>query len=158
MFRNALRQSSRTVGAISASGRIAAVRSPHPKHLLDLHFSSSSRSQCIREVHIHSIGALKRWRLMVGSCFGARQAPTCNVFREEAKTNACHFRAEPPLLQLSMLSEPTLPTQRPHQQRSLQFSSREFEVSRRSPVSPRLDESCPSGTSTPNNKPKHKDG
>jgi hypothetical protein len=33
MFRNALRQSSRTVGAISASGRVAAVRalSPRPK-------------------------------------------------------------------------------------------------------------------------------
>lgn len=68
MFRNALRQSTRTVGAISASGRVAAVRTQQP---LRRPQSMSNQSQSINTSSASSIESLERWKSMVESCLGS---------------------------------------------------------------------------------------
>ncbi len=68
MFRNALRQSSRTVGAIGAT-RVAAVRSqqqsPNPLNKAAINLDGLL---CLVEAQLILI---ERWKSMVESCFGA---------------------------------------------------------------------------------------
>lgn len=157
MFRNALRQSTRAVGALSATSRLAVVSSTH-------HLSPPGRpdpnsiprrpdqSQCPRP----AVGELHEAFLLCrrGIGTGARWAMGTSH-------NYAHCFCAPLGLRLanwSVHSEmphplPSRPAPslrpRPPRLRSLPSSSRESAVSRRSPTSPRPVVSSPSGTFFP---------
>jgi len=147
MFRNALRQSSRTVGAISASGRVAAVRPSIPNQML--HQAICNQSRSIDNSLRSSIDALVACVLVVGSCWASFNSYDLTFFRASANWHFL-FRDELPHPQLSTQhqnkSEATHPLTRHRQPKCHLSSSKESEVSRRSPASPRQVVFCPSGT------------
>jgi len=155
MFRNALRQSSRAVGAISATSRAAAVSPSQRPQTTSIHRESTATcSDPFGKPSLSSIepseGPGRAWasfsELPRGSltlCFGV-DVPH-NIFG--LRLTDFLPRHEMPHQQLSTLPQynrdPT-PT-RPLPPRSRPFSSSGFAVSRRRPTSPRLAVFSPSG-------------
>lgn len=151
MFRNALRQSTRAVGAVSAAGRVAAVSRapPSPESALR---AIDQRPQAVCTIANPSCEL--NW--VVGPSFHRLQ----ELFR--AVLTRCRrscrraifglrltcfspLRSEMPHPPPSTLPDTTPPTPRLLPLRSLPSSSSESVVSRRSPVSLRLAVSFPSG-------------
>ena len=137
MFRNALRQSSRSVGAISATSRVAVVSSERPTTMLyrpgSPFFACPSStlgeiaSHCQQlKAHVHLLP--RSWTL------------TITFHRPEQQ----HLHPSP-----SHQSKPEAMPQmpRPLPQKSLQSSNSAFAAYKRRPVLPRLDVSCLSGRS-----------
>lgn len=153
MFRNALRQSTKAVGAISASGRVAAVSPPNTTRLLLQQRSKRARStsQCLETSSLAPIELTERCIPMVESFSpSSRQLPS--LFFSDFRLTDVHSSREellpqPPSTQPPSRPAPMLrPRLRPP--RSRRSSSRESVVFRRRLALPRPAVSCLSGTST----------
>lgn len=145
MFRNALRQSSRTVGVISASGRVAAVRTLHPIRPYPHQLQSISINQIVLwELNwVARAMPVESWELF-------RSFEELFLFFRVSANWRFVCRDEMPRQQLSMQhrnkSEAMQPTRRHLRLKSPPSSNKESEVFRRNPVSPRLDVFFLSGT------------
>lgn len=144
MFRNALRQSARAVGAVSASGRVASV-SPSKAPATDpIGISRAAVSFCCTSDIVfsgcRSVGCF--WRLS--------QSPSSSSEQPSADDFCSRYRPEPLPLSTTLLqnsSEAMLPMRKPPLPRSPPSSNRELEVYKRSLVLQRLDGCCLLGVS-----------
>lgn len=144
MFRNALRQSSRSVAAVQATGRIASVSPSHPGHPQSIAYPTCSISN---PSSIRSPGS----RLLpIGTL---RMARICRRLQSSSLTSFSSPRfarlSPAPSPAPPSRSVPTLPRPRPPPPRSLPSWSSAFVVFRRRLVSLRPVVFCRSGTSIP---------
>lgn len=142
MFSRALRQSSRRVAAVSASGRLASVS---PSNLAAIapaiYRIIDTSSNCLFPVPI-----VVRWSF-VGAIWlrwSSSTVPSTDGYFSRRSEPRLRSSTPPPSRSEAMLS-----MLKPHLLRSLRSSSSAFEVSRRRPASPRLDVFSPSGMPIP---------
>jgi hypothetical protein len=139
MFRNALRQSSRAAGALSASSRVASV-------------SRSTRSSATHCCALASIAARDTSRVTSrladdGQWPDGDGLGSIRELSTPAETdNFCRRELHPPSSMAHRDKCETMPKPNPRPLRSPPSSSRESVVSRKSPASLRPVGSCPSGT------------
>lgn len=148
MFRNALRQSTRAVGAVSAAGRVAAVSLPSsPEPSANAIDSRPDLSGKRLQGSIGSPdGVYTSFELLFGAVLALDARCSAGGPLRRASANLFFPRSEMPHLAPSTSRlDPTPPTPRPRRLRSRPFSSSEFAVSMRSPASLRPAVSFPSG-------------
>ena len=133
MIRNALRQTGRTVGAVSATSRVAMV--------------SSKILHCSYNIGLAEIRPLSERVFVYCSSFTAFSS-CCRAILLTKANYLVLPRPEPQHQQPSTQHQDkleALPTQKPRPPRSLQSSSRELGEFKRKPALPRQVGSCPLG-------------
>jgi hypothetical protein len=152
MFSRAIRQSSRRVAAISATGRIASVSPSQPPAIAPSDRPAIAASSQNR----YPMPLAPQWGFVDGTgraALGGKKLPSA-----ESTVLTGFLYCRPALPRSPMPSAPTPPMRRPPPPRSLPSLSRGSAASRRRTASPRLDVCFPSGTPHRHRKPQQEQG